>query len=104
MKTIKLFIIAALATLMGGSLFSSCADDNDDFLSRNDKELSDLNKEDTAIRAELKKQIELTRTAQPENQHPRNDAQETHRRRGAEHLRPTGNEDVANQESHQREV
>ena len=62
MKTIKLFIIAALATLMGGSLFSSCADDNDDFLSRNDKELSDLNKEDAAIRAELKKQIELTRT------------------------------------------
>lgn len=62
MRTTKFFIIAALAALMGGGLVSSCADDNDDFLNKNDKELSDLRKEDAAIRAELKKQIELTRT------------------------------------------
>lgn len=62
MKTIKLFTIAVLAALMGGSLVCSCANDNDDFLNKNDKELSDLRKEDAAIRAELKKQIELMST------------------------------------------
>lgn len=61
MKTNKVFITIALAAFMGGSLVSSCANDNDEFLNRNDKELSDLRKEDAAIRAELKKQIELKR-------------------------------------------
>ena len=40
---------------------NSCAADNDDFLSKNDKEVSDLRNEDIAIRAELKKQIEFNR-------------------------------------------
>lgn len=61
MKTNKVFITIVLAAFMGGSLVSSCANDNDEFLNRNDKELSDLRKEDAAIRAELKKQIELKR-------------------------------------------
>ena len=61
MKTNKVFITIALAAFMGGSLVSSCANDNDEFLNRNDKELSDLRKEDAAIRAELKRQVETTR-------------------------------------------
>ena len=61
MKTNKVFITIELAAFMGGSLVSSCANDNDEFLNRNDKELSDLRKEDAAIRAELKRQVETTR-------------------------------------------
>lgn len=61
METNKVFITIALAAFMGGSLVSSCANDNDEFLNRNDKELSDLRKEDAAIRAELKRQVETTR-------------------------------------------
>lgn len=61
MKTNKVFITIVLAAFMGGSLVSSCANDNDEFLNRNDKELSDLRKEDAAIRAELKRQVETTR-------------------------------------------
>ena len=57
MKTNKVFITIALAAFMGGSLVSSCANDNDEFLNRNDKELSDLRKEDAAIRAELNQKI-----------------------------------------------
>jgi len=40
----------------------SCAEDNDDYLVKNDTELSDLRKEDAAIRAELQTQIEQKRS------------------------------------------
>lgn len=53
--------LALVASLFVAALLTGCADDNDDFLNRNDKELSDLRKEDAAIRAELKKQIEKNR-------------------------------------------
>lgn len=61
-KSIKIQPLMWLMVMLLMLGMTSCADDNDDFLSKNDKELSDLRKEDAAIRAELKKQIELTRT------------------------------------------
>lgn len=41
---------------------TSCANDYDDFLIKNDKELSDLKKEDAAIRRTLSEQVEQYRT------------------------------------------
>lgn len=53
--------LALVAALFVCASLTGCADDNDDFLNRNDKELSDLRKEDAAIRAELRKQIDKNR-------------------------------------------